>query len=293
MYISLIILPVLTLIAWTISNSMIKGLTSKMDTNLISTIIIGVGILPMLASIIIDPVSNIEPLVMILSGISGLMLGTGYILFYKSLKSADLGNAGVTLNIQQIVVIMFGLLILKEQITSLMLPGISLIIIGSVFVTVKRGFKVNKILIIASMANMIWGIYYIPLTFAILSLHASPVPLLLARITGFFAVILIFNIKPVISRSRSIKNVHETTHSRVAFAVLLSAVAAGMLDGTGNVLYALSIQYGIIIMAGAFIAMLPATLGLAGKFIYKEKLTLVQYSGILVSVLGALFIAVG
>ena len=44
-------------------------------------------------------------------------------------------------------------------------------------------------------------------------------------------------------------------------------------------------------MAGALVAMLPATLALSGKFLFKEKLSSKQYMGVLLSVAGALLIA--
>ncbi len=288
----LIFIPAITLIIWTISNSMIKNLTSKINTNDISMIIVGAGIIPMLISIMVNPIHGISLPVMFLSSISGILLGLGYILFYKSLKSENLGNAGATINIQQIVVIVFGLFVLKENITSFVLPGILLIIFGSILVTIRKGFKVNKILIIAAAANIIWGIYYIPLTFAILSLHASPVPLLLARIMGFFSVLLLFNFPSIVKRIRAKVKISNVNSTKIASALLFSSILAGLLDGTGNVLYALSIQDGIIILAGSMIALLPVTLALTGKFIFHEKLTSMQYSGILLSVTGAMLIAI-
>lgn len=288
----IIFIPAITLIIWTISNSMIKGLTSKINTNDISTIIIGAGIIPMVIGIMMEPLNGVSLSILFLSSISGILLGLGYILFYKSLKSENLGNAGVTINIQQIVVILFGLLVLKESVTSFALPGILLIIFGSILVTIKKGFKINKILIIAAAANIIWGIYYIPLTFAILSLHASPVPLLMARIMGFFSVLLLFNFPSIIRRIKSRVKIKNIKTTKIASALIFSSVIAGLLDGTGNVFYALSIQDGIIIIAGSMIALLPVTLALTGKFIFHEKLTSMQYSGILLSVAGAMLIAI-
>ncbi|WP_337861082.1 EamA family transporter [Ferroplasma sp.] len=287
----LLLIPAFTLLFWTVSNSLIKGLTAKISTNEISIIITGAGVIPMVISIFIMPAESISIMVMSLSLVSGVLLGLGYILFYRSLKSENLGNAGVTINIQQIVVISFGLLILKETVTSFILPGIILIILGSIFVTVKKGFKVNKVLLIAALANIIWGIYYIPLSFAILSLHASPVPLLMARITGFLSVLLIFNFPAIIKKARSVSANVNNNHPKVAYSVIFLAILAGLLDGSGNVFYSLSIQDGILILAGSLIAMLPASLAISGKFLYHEKLNIAQYSGILLSVTGALIIA--
>ncbi len=288
----IIFIPAITLIIWTISNSMIKNLASKINTNDVSMIVVGAGIIPMMIGIMINPVHGVSPSILLLSSISGILLGLGYILFYKSLKSENLGNAGVTINIQQIVVIVFGLFVLKENVTSFALPGILLIIFGSILATVRKGFRVNKILIIAAAANIIWGVYYIPLTFAILSLHASPVPLLLARIMGFFSVLLLFNFPSILRRIRSRIKIENVRGAKIASALIFSSIIAGLLDGAGNVLYALSIQDGIIIIAGSMIALLPVTLALTGKFIFHEKLTSMQYSGILLSVTGAVLIAI-
>ena len=48
---------------------------------------------------------------------------------------------------------------------------------------------------------------------------------------------------------------------------------------------------GALVLAGALVAMLPATLALSGKFLFKEKLSSKQYIGVLLSVAGALLIA--
>ncbi|KJE48646.1 MULTISPECIES: EamA family transporter [Acidiplasma] len=287
-----IIFPFAALAVWTASNTIIKGLTSKINPNIVSMIIVGSGILPMLISIMMSPVHSFSIFLIVMSVFSGIFLGLGYILFYKSLRGANLGNAAVTINVQQIVVILFGLSILREKLTSLILPGIILIIFGSILVTVTRGFKVDKVLLIAAAANIIWGIYYIPLTFAIASVHSSPVPLLLSRIIGFFSVFIIFNIRQIINgiKMKISKNNIRTDH--IAFMIILISIIAGILDGSGNVLYAFSIQYGILVIAGAIIAMLPVSLALSGRIVYHEKLRLRQYTGIALSVLGAIIIVI-
>jgi drug/metabolite transporter (DMT)-like permease len=109
---------------------------------------------------------------------------------------------------------------------------------------------------------------------------------------GFFSVLLLFNFPSIVKRIRAKVKISNVNGTKIASALLFSSILAGMLDGTGNVLYALSIQEGIIILAGSMIALLPVTLALTGKFIFHEKLTSMQYSGILLSVTGAMLIAI-
>ncbi len=289
-----ILIPAFVLIIWTASNTLIKSLTGKMESDNIALIVIGAGIVPMAFSIFMTPHLNIAQTTLFLGVTSGIFLSLGYILFYKSLKGENLGSAGVTINMQQIIVISFSLLILKETVSSLILPAVILIIIGSMLVTIKSGFKINRYLMLAALANIIWGIYYMPLSFAILSLHSSVMPLLIARTSGFIMTFIAFE---ALFMYRRMKARHFNMEKKANYTAKLSftlmlAVVAGILDGSGNVFYALSISQGFLVMAGALVAMLPATLALSGKFLFKEKLSSKQYIGVLLSVAGALLIAI-
>ena len=92
-------------------------------------------------------------------------------------------------------------------------------------------------------------------------------------------------------RQRHITSVTTPNYKAKLSFTLILAVVAGILDGSGNVFYALSISQGALVLAGALVAMLPATLALSGKFLFKEKLSSKQYMGVLLSVAGALLIA--
>ena len=130
-----ILIPAFVLIIWTASNTLIKSLTGKMESDNIALIVIGAGIVPMAFSIFMSPHLDLAETTLFLGVTSGIFLSLGYILFYKSLKGENLGSAGVTINMQQIIVISFSLLILKETVSSLILPAVILIIIGSMLVT--------------------------------------------------------------------------------------------------------------------------------------------------------------
>ena len=288
-----ILIPAFVLIIWTASNTLIKSLTGKMESDNIALIVIGAGIVPMAFSIFMSPHLDIAQTTLFLGVTSGVFLSLGYILFYKSLKGENLGSAGVTINMQQIIVISFSLLILKETVSSLILPAVILIIIGSMLVTIKNGFKINRYLMLAALANIIWGIYYMPLSFAILSLHSSVMPLLIARTSGFIMTFIAFEALFMYRRmkARHFNTAKKSNYTAKLSFTLMLAVVAGILDGSGNVFYALSISQGFLVMAGALVAMLPATLALSGKFLFKEKLSSKQYMGVLLSVAGALLIA--
>ena len=57
---------------------------------------------------LMDFIESVKPDVIILGIFSGLFLGTGYLLFYRGLGVESLSSTGVTLNVQQIIVIFIG-----------------------------------------------------------------------------------------------------------------------------------------------------------------------------------------
>ncbi|SMD31384.1 EamA family transporter [Picrophilus oshimae] len=285
-------LPFIVLLIWTASNSLIKSISGRMNSDLIAVTVIGAGIIPMIMSLLFDP-AKLSDTVLFLGISSGFFLGLGYILFYKSLKSENLGSAGVTINMQQVIIISFSLFVLKERVSSLILPAVILIITGSLLVTLQGKFRINKYLLLAAIANISWGIYYMPLSFAILSIRSSYVPLLIARISGFVITLIafesIFMYKKIRDKKGNLVHYSKKYRNIVSYSFGL-AVVAGILDGTGNVFYSISISSGFLVIAGALVAILPATLAITGSLIFKEKLSIKQLFGIILSIAGALLI---
>ncbi|AAT43757.1 EamA family transporter [Picrophilus oshimae] len=285
-------LPFIVLLIWTASNSLIKSISGRMNSDLIAVTVIGAGIVPMIMSLLFDP-AKLNDTVLFLGISSGFFLGLGYILFYKSLKSENLGSAGVTINMQQVIIISFSLFVLKERVSSLILPAVILIITGSLLVTLQGKFRINKYLLLAAIANISWGIYYMPLSFAILSIRSSYVPLLIARISGFVITLIafesIFMYKKIRDKKGNLVHYSKKYRNVVSYSFGL-AVVAGILDGTGNVFYSISISSGFLVIAGALVAILPATLAITGSLIFKEKLSIKQLFGIILSIAGALLI---
>ncbi len=286
-----IVLPFIVLAIWTVSNSLIKGISGRFDSDIIAVTVIGAGIIPMIISLLYDP-SRLNSNVLFLGISSGFFLGLGYILFYKSLKDENLGSAGVTINMQQVIIISFSLFVLKEKVSSLILPAVILIITGSLLVTLQGKFKVNKYLMLAAIANISWGIYYMPLSFAILSIRSSYIPLLIARISGFIITLIAFESMLMYKKLKLRKNnsIYNKKYKSIVSYSFGLAVLAGVLDGAGNVFYSISISSGFLVIAGALVAILPATLAITGSLIFKEKLSLKQIAGVILSISGALLI---
>ncbi|WP_393971842.1 DMT family transporter [Oxyplasma meridianum] len=277
-------LGVLTL--WTFSNTIIKKVSVQLGTYRTSSIVVGLGIFPMLIAILVErPLFHYSSF-LLLSLVSGVMLGAGYILFYKALEKEKVSSAGVMFNLQQIIVISIGILFLKENSGPYTYIGITLIIMGALLVSVNRNVKINRILLLAAAANIIWGLYYIPLSRAIFAVHFSTTPLILARIVGFFIITIIF--LPRIMKARKKPNTEKQGRYR---SVLALGVLAGLLDGSANVVYASAISGDFIVLAGSIVAILPATIAISGVLFFREKLTAIQAFGIILAIAGALVIS--
>jgi drug/metabolite transporter (DMT)-like permease len=273
-------LPFLVLLLWTGSNSLIKKGLNDLGPDRISVFVVGMGLLPILVFVFLDGGWPFSPDVILLGVFSGVFLGTGYLLFYRGLGVESLSSTGVTLNVQQIIVIFIGIFFLKEEVNYFEYAGILLIILGAVLVTIQNAPAKRKFLIIAGIANVSWGIYYLPLSESILLIHYSALPLFLGRLIGFaFVLIISLNLK------------HPPEKARLKISSIYAGLLAGLLDGLGNVFYSYSIQLGVFIVSGAIVAMIPATLAVIGFLYFKDRMTSLKLSGIILSVTGALLIS--
>lgn len=273
-------LPFLVLLLWTGSNSLIKKGLNDLGPDRISVFVVGMGLLPILVFVFLDGGWPFSPDVILLGVFSGVFLGTGYLLFYRGLGVESLSSTGVTLNVQQIIVIFIGIFFLKEAVNYFEYAGILLIILGAVLVTIQNAPAKRKFLIIAGIANVSWGIYYLPLSESILLIHYSALPLFLGRLIGFaFVLIISLNLK------------HPPEKARLKISSIYAGLLAGLLDGLGNVFYSYSIQLGVFIVSGAIVAMIPATLAVIGFVYFKDRMTSLKLSGIILSVTGALLIS--
>ncbi len=280
----LLSLGVLTL--WTFSNTIIKKVSVALGTYRTSSIVVGFGIFPMIIAILIEkPVYHYSSF-LLLSLVSGVMLGAGYLLFYKALEKENVSSAGVMINLQQIIVISIGILFLKESSGLFTYIGITLIIMGALLVSLNKSVKINKVLLLAAAANISWGLYYIPLSEAIFAVHFSTTPLLLARIVGFFIITVIFLPRIMVARKKPAEGKQKPYRTILALGIL-----AGLLDGSGNVVYASAISGDFIVLAGSIVAILPATIAISGVLFFREKLGAIQISGIIMAIAGALVIS--
>ncbi|MHB1439285.1 MAG: EamA family transporter [Cuniculiplasma sp.] len=280
MIILLLTLPFLALICWTLSNSYIKKTLKFLDSNTLSILVAGPGLIPIFIFIFLDGGIILNPILLPLGVISGILLGSGYLLFYRGLGVESLSGTGVTLNIQQVIVIFISIFFVKETVNGFEYMGIFLIIMGATLVTVQNSPSKRKFLIIAGLANIAWGLYYLPLSESILMVHFSAMPLFIGRLVGFIFVILV--------SYRGLRKGHPVLKTKFPYAI---GLIAGIFDGLGNVFYSFSIQMGIFVISGAIVALIPATLAIIGFSYFKDRMTGLKLAGIIVSVMGAILIS--
>jgi drug/metabolite transporter (DMT)-like permease len=277
----LLLLPFIVLISWTASNTMIKNGLKDANPKSVALIVVGVGLIP-ITLFVLPSYMQIPNLELILFGIiTGILLGSGFLLFYSGLNVDSLSSTGVTLNIQQVLVIIIAVYILGESTTLIQATGIVLIVAGALSVSAKIPPIRRKFLLVAGLANISWGIYYLPLSLSINLIHLGSVPLFLGRLMGLFLVL------PFAFLGR------KENENKIPKKSLILIIMAGFFDGLGNVFYSISIQTGIFVLAGSIVAMLPATLAVAGFFLYKDRMNYSKILGIALSVIGALIVSLG
>lgn len=276
----LFVLPFFVLISWTISNSLIKGGLKSMDSGTVALLIVSMGLIPIFVYFIVFHNATMSLPVLMLGMLSGILIASGYILFYRGLGVESLSSAGVTLNIQQIIVILIAIFFLAETGSLFEYMGIGCIVIGAILVTIQNAPARRKYLMIAGLANIVWGLYYLPLSESIMITHLGSIPLFLGRL---FGTLVILGYEAITStRGKGLPT------RKSLFIVGI----AGIFDGLGNVFYSIAIQDGVFITSGAIVALVPATLALIGFIYYKDRITPLKVLGIVTSVIGALIISV-
>ena len=275
-----IIISLTVLLLWTASNSLVKKSLMGMESGLVSLTLISLGLIPIFLFLFLSGDFNISWILLINGLFSGFFLATGYILFYMGMGKESLSSVGVTLNLQQVIVIFIGIFLLGEAGNYLEFIGIGMIIMGAILVSIRGTPIKKKFFMIAALANISWGVYYIPLSESVMDYHISAMPLFLARILGTTLILIFMELR--------FAQLVKVSSARLSIIV---TIIAGLLDGTGNVFYAYSIQSGFFVLSGSIVAMIPATVAIVGFYIFKDKMTYLKFSGIILSIMGALTIS--
>lgn len=280
-----ILAALLTLLFFSIGDTLSKPSSEKLGHKLSAAIIVGSGMIPLGISLFfIHP--NVFGLGVLFFGVlAGVLTAVGFLLVFKSLETQQVTNTMALVNIQYASVILFGAFALGESISSFQLTGLLLIFLGVILVTVTKSFKLNFKLVPALLGMLFWGLDLIVIVYA-LTLYQNSTTMIsfISRIAGgaFLFLYLIYVI-------RSGKNKQELPKENLPKKIGL-AVVAGSFDGLALVMITFVTLFKSVEIGGAVMALEPVLIAIYGYFLYKDRLHPAQFLGVLIAVAGGVLL---
>jgi drug/metabolite transporter (DMT)-like permease len=271
----------LTALLWSISGIIIKGVSSKFG-NLRATAMVGIGNVIML-SIVVLLLGNLS-IGTYASGMSiaaGIITGIGYILFYRSLQHQRASNTYSIIEIQVVILFLYGVLVLGEAVSPIDIIGIAVIVFGTIAVSIEKA-KFNIGLLPAMGAQVFWALGWILLVYPISATRNFVLP----NLISFGATLAMVCVLLVVFGKRAEHG------KKMAGSDLAVGVSAGLASGSGNAVYALLIYMKDLALSAPIANSTPAIIAVIARFVYKERLSVVQYLGIAAVVIGAAILTV-
>jgi drug/metabolite transporter (DMT)-like permease len=261
-----------------------KYVVSRFGKYIYASMVIGIGIIPMLAYLAFTGTHLLTLQVIGLSVMGSVFLGSGYVLYYKGLEHGQITNVSALGEIQPALLFVFGFMILGETINAYSLVGVAAIFVGAGLVMVTEKMKVDWRLLPAILANVSWAAAWIFMNYAIAEYGGYSLPLLIERTAGFL-VIVAYSIG---SKSMEKPLLHSRSFYMVGVLVLLS----GILDGSANVFFGMVVNSGLVAVGSAIAAIMPIVVAALGRIVYGDRLHTVQKVGFMVAVFGAIAVSI-
>lgn len=279
-----ILAAAIAMLFFAFSDTLAKKVSSKLGSYESSLLIIGAGLIPLAASLFLVHPNVFSPTVVLVSIIAGVFLAGGFLFVYKSLETEQVTNTMVLLNLQYVLIVLFGMFVLSEKISLFQAASLIIIFAGVLLVTVTRDLKLNRMLLPAVIGNLCWTIALVILSYLITNyMGASTGAVFITRLISFVvaAAFFAFLVKRKTKRSNS---------RRLKALGFSLPVATGIFDGVGQLAFVFIILYKSVALGGAVLALEPVLVAIFGYFLYRDRLTHLQLIGMTLAILGGVAI---
>ncbi|MDE1856454.1 MAG: DMT family transporter [Candidatus Micrarchaeota archaeon] len=275
-------------VTWIIGDTIAKRSSVVIGNRQTAAIFLAIGAIPMLiGALLYGYQMSLEAWG--LAALAGVFLGIGYYSFYKALETEQLTNSAALFNLQPAIIVLFGLLVLGNAVSTVKDIAIAGIFVGSLMITVTRKMKFNMMLMPAVTANVAWGINWVLTIIAIGVSQQFLMPLLVARVVGLTSV-LVMSSEYLTRHAAHRHSFRKPETRRIRW---LAAPSGGALDGIGNITFAFAMFTGVVALGSALSAIIPAFIAVVAYFVFKDRLTKLQGAGLIISVIAAIAISLG
>lgn len=281
------IIALVTLFFSVTESMILKYVMPKFGKNRFTILILGIGVIPMLAIFLFSTQTITSLDVIAFSVLGGIFLGLGYLLYYITIEDQEITLGATLQQSQPAVILLFSIFVLLEPVSPAGELGIALIFIGSFIVLIKKGFKLNRKLIPAFFGGISWGTYWILMSYAINSSGYIEQLTIARGIAFIFFLIYAYSTHRIEKQSTAPrKGIGMST----VFALIL---IMGIFDSFINIDAGYLDYNKVLSLVGASFAVTPVVVAVLARYIFKDKLTKTQWIGFIIVVLGLAGIAIG
>jgi drug/metabolite transporter (DMT)-like permease len=277
-----IAIAIFTALSWSTSGTLIKSFASRYGS-MLTSFMIAVGNLLLIGVVLLFlGHSSISTYSIELSVIGGMFMAIGYLFFYVSLKKEQASNTFATIEIQVVLIALYGILALHESVALAQGFGMVLVVLGILMVSFEKGHKFNKDLLPAMLANVFWAFGWIALVYPIAHSSTSLLPVWISFVADIVLVSAV-----MLANARHMRNAAAAKINARGAAIGLSA---GLASATGNSLYSLFVSMRQLVIGTVLSNTSPAIVAVFAHFAYHDRLTKLQIAGLAVVVTGGMIL---
>ncbi len=276
---------------WIISGTASKKIVRGLGSQRYIFIILSLGSLPALFATLLVGNYSIGYYDIIISAVSGIFLTLGFVFMYMSLKTEQLANSSALNALQPAVLVLFGLVVLGEHASVPQIIGMLVIFSGAFMIITTKGFTINKRLFPAALSAASWAVYWIIITLVIDNAHTYALPIFISRIAGLAVAAAYLYYSKTLHGAFS-KSFTHFYRNRTLIVLLSLAVIGALADGSGDTVFGITIGNNVLAIGAALSAFSPMMVPFLAFIFYKEKLTRLQFLGLLAMVAGGIIVSV-
>lgn len=223
--------------------------------------------------------------------IGGIFLAIGFIYGFKALQTENLASVSALAEIQPATLVLFGLLILGEQVTAVELLGIIIVFAGTLMIITTEKLEINKRLMPAVFSVLAWTAYWILISYAVISASTFAFPILISRLVGV-PILLCYLLSDKRAMSKLSDFSQKLKRNRTFLVLIALTVVASLADASGDTLFGITVGSSVLAIGAALVALQPMIVSFFGFLLYKDKLTRLQLYGLVVMIAGALVLSI-
>lgn len=271
---------------WTTYYLLAKKAAPIIGNKKLALIITGAGAIPMAIILLILGFQWPGALSFTLAIAGGITIAIANFLNYKSMETEQVTNVAALGVIPAVMITLFGVFVLHNPLTSIELASIILVFLCVFMVMSNEKININKRLIPSLIGNLLWGTYWLIMIISITSSNTFQVQMLTSRLVGVAALAVFIYFIGIKSKASG-----KVWRRGAYVAILLIAALSGLVDGSADGVFGLTVHLNVVAEGGTISALSPILIYIVAYFIYGDRLTKLQLLGMIGIVIGALGLA--